>query len=837
MRFTRARRGMVLGCLLLARPAWTAERLVSPPVVEAEWRSDELPGQPVTRWWFENGDYRLSWTAAEARKPCWLRRAAALPAGDWTVDVWLAQASNMGYQLDGLIALDAATGGRLTEIQLGAESGRAQVHARDLRQGAGGPFLAYDYVEAGAGPLHWVRLSYDDASQKLTMQLNGQTVKLHEHALGLAGARLSVGASARYAQNKKPAMHLFAFGVQPKLLKPVATLRGLAFTGWATTPKLADAARAELSATRDKLRARATDDKLDPAVRGYALAALLAADRALDGLVAPASWAQVAPAVAQLDRANRLAAATLLPVAAACGDGAQRGELAALLPAHFASLADRNLLPRDDARQHVVRGALLDPLQAARCPVTSLGMRESLALADELADDAPVEATMMLARLLHGQHHTPSALVWLLPRWQAVSPTYADGVLRLVRDWADHNDRFLVDEPDRTQALLAWRLGDYDLPGALGVIAEMRKPTYQLEAVEAITPKLAALHDNTGLQLAEKCLQAVIDGFKPTRRDDSAAPHHVRLAQFYFGHDRRNDALAQLARAQAIKAERPENRFRDALAIARLMAEQKLPDASVWLSAAVNAAAEADAGKHDNPGGGFYLSSTSTVVQELVGLGQIDRALAVARGLKHEGGLNDNLALAMSSVVFAVVKTDVRRAVELLAEVPDSPQLPTTLMAVAKALAPLDLPAALKLLDRLPAERRPVASYAVCRAAGAPFSVTDLARLGEATAVVVDGFKKRPDRWGLRGVLKDLDSLPLPQVWGLEPSFGDDAVLFHRQVLESVLAAAGWNSDPLWKRQATLDAFTGWSIPWGASRLKDMIRATQQNEASDAARN
>lgn len=789
---------LALAGLLCAvcRPS-LAEPFTAPPVVASEWLAQAQPTDPPSRWRFADGGYRFVWLK-DTPATTVLRRRDPLPTLSWTVDLYLLQTGDSPSHYAPLV-LRSADGERTVNIELDPSYDRGEVNLRGNRQN---DYWGNDYLDAAAGPLHWVRLSFDHPHGRLSVWVNGERVRTQAPRLALGGARLQLGEAQVQDTQRLAPMELFAFAVQDTAYEPPATLTGPAFDGWRSQPKLTEAVRAQLRATRDKLAAR----RLDSGARAFALATIAAIERATDGRVGTDTWAAVLAQFPDLSTADRAAAALLLPVAAACGDAAQRADLRPLLPAHFAALGQRQAGPEDDPRDASLRGTLLDPLQALRGPgAQGMHMRDALAHADRLATVSPLDAFNLLARTVHGEWRSPAGAAWLWPRWQAVSPTYADGLIRLLLAWAAQED-LLVQGPSADQglAILAWRLADRDPARAIRCLAALPSDSeYQAEALEALADRLGPLKDAAAWTSLASACRARLAARQPDDERADPTPVRVLLARCYFGLGRVAEAKAQLELAAGHRGERAAERFEHARLLAAVEAEWQLPDAVAWLEAARTAAVAADADTFDR-GGRASQSAVAQLVADVARRGEFDSALKLGQSAPAEA---TTLCAAIVAVAAETAQPDL--AARVLATLPN-PRGP--LLALARKLLHHEA-------DGLLAESTSLDRVTPLRPA----------QLAEDIAARVKELGQRHGRWDQRGALAELDKLTPARLWALEPAFGSDTWLFHRQLLETVLTVCGWASDPLWEQQAACSFQGGWSIPWGATRLRQIRATTERN--------
>jgi hypothetical protein len=293
------------------------------------------------------------------------------------------------------------------------------------------------------------------------------------------------------------------------------------------------------------LEALYRDPNLSPSGRGYALAATLVLDQA-GGKDQTARRQDLAAIVAALG-GDGDAGVTVLPLLVATV-----GPNSPLLPslkeaqqAQFMALAGR--LREGRYRQEALeQAALLDPAQTAVLAAEHSYLPLARALAPDLAETEPgLGLSLYLGLVANNGNGMLPVLAWNLPELRRLAPNYAALTIEYLRALAAAPaPAYPRDEPDRSLSFAAYRLAGEAPDEAMELVRLIKAPAVAAETYQYVADTLAG---SAGGQLdatIEGLLKQAVDQFQPSKRHPAPTAELLRLARWYAGKGRKQDAVA-----------------------------------------------------------------------------------------------------------------------------------------------------------------------------------------------------------------------------------------------------------------------------------------------------
>ena len=771
-----------------------------------------------------------------------MSREEPLPEEGWTMELWAVNYGDkpcvpftlrIGDQFradetertSGRVELKVEPGGDHATVQLTVETPGAGGRAADRHND-----VCTQSIASGAGPIHQVLVAYNAETGSLRAAVNGTPIILDAQPVILSPATVRV--SARGTAGKGGAgFELAGFSVGPWRDLQARPVRGLAFGGWQgelQTEELAAAARVPVL-----LDWVLQNPGLSPDGRAYALAARAFYERATAGAVAQDTWASIGELAAT---AKPHTVSLLLPIAVACGSPQQQDEGDGWVQALFESLRGKKVWEAPEERI-LRRLALLDPVAVVRAPATSHLTDEGIEeLVGPVAGTDPEAALgFYCCRMVgHAGESFAAPMAWLLGDIAKSCPTYSVLAGRWLQDFGAREPVHV----DRQQNVLSF--GAYCLAGLL--------PQDAMSVWEAITDpavKAETLTEMAGVlppgavpdldTQTEENMRLAIEHKRETTDRRTAVPEIVELAEFRANAGRTEEAVAAVREAMAEVNEDAEALCYDLRRIATVMRKLEMPEADEWWDRALAKAVETDRQFQgiEEGGGMVYLAPTSFMVRDLVEQGQVDRALEVAESL-NTGSLPSNYGNALSRIIYAVAKTDLPRALELLDRVPQGTRARSSLIVRFIPLIAADDPdRAMALVSELPERVHPYWRYRILVAPGGE-PPPEAQQLGtELTAARLALLKPGPEAWANRDTfLAGLQDQPLASVLALEPQLAAQPEFLAHQLLASCVHSAGLSEDELWQRyDKSHHSYPGFGTT-DMVRLKDVL---YQREARAAA--
>lgn len=595
---------------------------------------------------------------------------------------------------------------------------------------------------------------------------------------------------------------------------------GLAYDGWSGEVEgAALAAERRLITLFDWL---ASMDSERPHVRSHALAAWYVYEFATAGEVSPELRERAEAHLEATVVDEPAAASRLLPIMVACEPTARREaawQWTDRLMNTFAEWMGAGLGMEDR-----YRATLLDPARA--CLVgspLSLPLRWSEALIDEIAGGPQAVALLSLASRNDHEGH-----VWLLPQYLAAHPDLGALMVDWMEDWG-RREHFHVDEPDRTLSMAAWRLAPVLPERAVPLVDLIENPEVAADTLMAVAQALP--EGDLIASTAEQALVQVVENWQPRTPRSTIVQPMARLARFYAAHDRTEEARAVALQAVARVDDQPQAKAMAARVVASLTRDLQMDDADGLFDLAIEAAIAHDAG-YSGPESGtiVWRSATSLLVRDLVGRGQIDRALEITRRLSPDR-IPENVAICLSSIIYATVDEDPAQALELLQEVPPVRQRGSLVRNLLPRIARVDFEAALELLDEMPENVRPLHRWRILAISGRERDEETIEARNLAIAQSIESSGARADLWRSRGaLLRELDTACPAEVVALESVLATHPEYFARLLLEVTIRSAGLGDDPIWERFVESEEGAHGRIPWGARFIRDWERAAEETE-------
>jgi len=714
------------------------------------------------------------------------------------------------------------------------------------------------------GMIHWVRITYDQEKERMMVYVNGQSCDWKDNvrfygetplALYFYPARMDENSQKIY---NKAQLQLDVLGIRvtDKYLPQAASLPGIAYLGWSGLPAEPNPGCIP-AGLEDHLQWLSDNKGLTNAGRGAVLATQVMVDRVNDGNIGAAAWDRALNFLNQ-DTGKELAGKSLLlPVAIASGSEEQRAQLQPDIQRFFAPLwGHLGLLDRLDQRETVIeRMATIDIAMAAETVFsTELGNH----VPPELIDDA-IPADPDIALGLEYMHICNEGwmqyVAWDMPKLHAISPEFYQMARIFFGECGLRGPMYANGEPELSLSFAAYRLAAIDPGLAVTYWDMMKNPKDRADALDLITygmppdilPAAAATKVEAGMK------QAVAD-WQPDDWD-SPVPQLYRLARFYQGRSRHDDAVAVVQEAVQKMSKEPGVRFRDVWLVALIARELKLDEAPAWFDAALKLAAADEGGMFVGGRDSFnYATTSAEVLLELAKDGKGDQVLTLVTALGREG-LGPNSAAKLAPIVEALAATDLRRAVEvcrlmpeeprehplkydllttlgrqilkrdralaseLLRTLPPGPQLTAMVKAAAPDLIQNDLPGIIKLVQSMPAREQPNTVLAIAEVAPIEDAPPLMKLLSDWVAARLKYYAERPTQ-EKHDLVTQMSALSVSTMMALQPVCATNPDFYTELLLTGVMRAAGLQNDPLWQRLTNAEYSSGGTIEGSAGKLR-----------------
>jgi len=266
----------------------------------------------------------------------------------------------------------------------------------------------------------------------------------------------------------------------------------------------------------------------------------------------------------------------------------------------------------------------------------------------------------------------------------------------------------------------------------------------------------------------------------------------------------------------------PSSAFRDERELAGLMNKLHLPDADAWFKKSTDDAVQLDKDADGETGAGFVVSSTFLVVGDMIKIGKLDDALEITRKLDATK-FSMNRTMCMSAIVGRLLQSDLPRALKLMEEMPDSRGKNSLTAKAAAVVAKKDLPAAMLMIESLPAGSQADAASRIAQAAQT-VDFKSLTQLFQNIAAArVKSMGTRRSSIGSYASDDIFDRLPLAITLTLAPQFDATPDIYAQHLLASVVIACGLSEDPIWRRYMLTPTDQDARIPWGSDSLHSAL--------------
>ncbi len=742
-----------------------------------------------------------------------IRREQPLPEGSWTMDIWLLQTGNWSSPESAImIGVPSTDGTPGDDASLRAEiDPDTQDTAVGVRMNGADGSLG-DRSASGAGPVQWLRLTWDEANRSLRAAINGKP--LRGTLSGKNPARTPVSISVTYPNREEGQRQFIVAGFRvragsgEKAASPLQV--GAAWRGWSKATVQTNTLPGGWKNTLDRLSAPTESAP----TRAFALSALLLLERS----ASDATWAKVSELVEKSNDLETSSLAQILPLAAAgAKTPAQREQVLRWSRLYFDTLTPD---VRDgEAAQQLSRMALVDPRTSA---LELLKREVPYPLAEPLASDLKTVAPDLAFALWHANNGGSPLLhaAWHLPQWQELSPEYAALLVERVRALADEDGTF--SHPDQVWSITAYRLSRVpsgeNLSLALDFAEKIKDAPLRAQTLSVVTRTLDWPSATPRDALVEAALVRAVALVKANPAAGSEALQRVHLASFQRASGDTSKAATTLREVAASLATPPPApkadedgrnapRFPEWFLLAREGERLALKDAASWWARAREEARQTDA----------------------IGRGAIvldgDPGFSSAQWLN--GFKADELSGAWNQYLAFVIERDPARGAKMWLQIEDE-TLRGDILKSFLGRRSLNRAAFRAFASALPADKPGVQELRDVLA-DANGLETDLARWIKATEAQGAGIKSDAfdDSFAAR-----LNGLSPQQLLALEPVFGTQHALFARQMLLATAPLSGLSNDPLWQRMTSFSTRGGWSIPWGLA-LSSAVRENQENAPKD----